>query len=202
MIWRYPDRPLEMFRPEKMLPKLEADNHWFAQQKLDGWMTLITTDGKLSFLSRRDKAKGGPTPIPVKSTIIAAVESINLPDKTQLVAEWMGRRTNGECPECLYLHDVIWWNDTSFCDEEAWNRFGFLNRKLGQLGGDLVYPETVESGFLDFYQRQMKIPYTEGVVLKHKRGVIKGDTEHGVDNGMLVKVKWRSGSSGRETVEL
>jgi hypothetical protein len=202
MIWRYADRPLEMFRPEKVLPKLDADKCWFAQQKLDGWLTNIVKDGKLSFLSRRDKAKGGPTPIPVKPEIIAAVEALELPDKTHLVGEWLNRRTIGECPERLYLFDVMCWSDQSFCEMGALERWNFLMDKVGELKGDLAYPLYCDCNFLSFFNEQTKIPYTEGIVLKHVRGKVKGDNERGIDNGMLVKVKWRSGSSGRDIVEL
>lgn len=211
MLQRYADKPQEAFKPEETLPFLEQQNVHFTQAKLDGWCTYIGRDSKKTFnyeyvgkdksyffVSRRDKAKGGPTTIPVKSSIIEVVESLNLPDQTMLVGEWMARRTIGECPERLYMIDILWWNDQCYCNKGAWERWNHLNRSLGQLNGDIAYPETAESGFLEFYGRQTKIPYTEGVVIKHKAGLMKGDINGSIKNAMMIKLKYRSGSSGRD----
>jgi hypothetical protein len=220
MIFRYADKPTEMFGPEKILPKMEAQNAHFIQQKLDGWCTYLVKDrsqsifpkelaasDSLYFLSRRDKAKGGPTKIPVKEEIIDLIDLLDLPDQTCLVCEWMARRTIGEMPERLFLIDVLWLDDQFQGGVHAWERWG----KVFDLFKDYAFkhsqpvevvsiPETTDSAFLEFFQLQTQIPWTEGVVIKHKRGLMKADLKGAVKNGMMIKLKWRSGASGRETV--
>lgn len=151
-------------------------------------------------------ASGGPTAHPVCDAVVDAVELMAMPDQTALAGEWMARRTIGECPEKLYLFDILfmddqWVGDAPFC--------GRLNL-LGSIANWGKYKEdepgaeicrTFTEGFREEYERIRSDPslaWTEGLVLKRRLGTLVGDNKKGVDNGTQVKVKWRSGASGRE----
>ena len=223
---RYYDRPMEQYK--NVLAEHEATGDYVFQYKVDGWQTsffrdksrkLVSTwggsptwgrgsDGSLFFVSRRAKKQGGPTQIPVSDEIIEAAQRLDLPDQSMLATEWMARRTIGECPEKLFVFDLM------FLDNE-WQGDDLLRQRMKKLNGIMSpFPFVRETPALealqfftkDFVSTFEKIAtdpafaWTEGLVLKHLDSVIKGDNEKGVDNALLIKVKWRSGSSGRDIV--
>jgi len=215
MNWRYADKPIEIFGAEEQLPEYEQKSTYFAQQKLDGWCCYLVVDDDISslgvgdpawdrsnglyFLSRRDMKKGGPTEIPVSGDMVSDVRSLGLPNKTILVCEWMKRRTDDlGFPECLYLIDSIYIADQYVGDRGASERFAVLPCIDGL--SNLRTPETVDSGFLDFYNAQKELPYTEGIVLKRSTGRLLGDPAGAKKSGHMLKLKWRSGFDGRDIV--
>jgi ATP-dependent DNA ligase len=217
----YPDKPMEDVK--ESLPRYEEEKCWRAQSKLDGWRTLVARDknqtiadptwaqGKdnsLFFLSRRDGKKGGPTRIPVSQGIIEAIEALNLPDKSMLDGEWMARRTIGECPEKLFLFDVLWFNDKWFGDLTFFKRDEFLTSIVKasepsvpvHTREHVPMPAQAKESFAELFKYVQAVPYTEGIVLKHLDSKIKGDIDGCVKNALWAKIKWRSGSSGRDIV--
>lgn len=212
-----PNKPIEIFKDR--LPNLE---NYIAQQKLDGWRTLITKDSthkivksykngnvgwaakeQYFFLSRRDISSGGPTNIPINIDIVDFIDSLNLPDNTMLDAEWLARRTIGECPEGIYIFDIMWYNNEWLGSKPFKTRFNLLREILESKQNSFVkMPEWTESNYEEFFQKQTKIPYTEGIVLKKLDSTIISDRVKCVKNPAWLKCKWRSGSDGRETFNL
>lgn len=218
MILRYPNKPMEDY--ERSISRYEKEGCWRTTAKLDGYRCFTIRDkskalatkfgleacakGKdnsLFFLTRRDQAKGGPTPIPVRQEIIDSIEKMDLPDQTFLDGEWLARRTIGESPEKLFLFDVLWWADDWRGDVAYENRSQQLESFLsGKLNEFVSVPESVSSGFQEFFNKMKTIPYTEGMVMKHIYGVVKGDLKACQKYPLQVKIKHRSGSSGRDIV--
>jgi hypothetical protein len=213
MYLRHLDRPMEV---SKDLINKYDNGKWITEAKLDGWLTYLVKDSlkqitnpawgqgpnkDLFFLSRRGKKKGGPTQIPVSDYLKEGINALNLPDQTFLCAEWMCRRTIGECPESLYLHNILWYDNKWQGKIREEDRFAKV-REIMQSNENtcLCIPEWTENNFTAFFERMMGIPYTEGMVLKHKDGLLSGNVDGGVDNPLIVKIKWRSGSSSREVV--
>ena len=207
MILRYPNKPSELF-PES-LPDLDDGNR-FADQKLDGWRCFLTKntaktlpwsqEDNLTFVSRRDKDKGGPVHLDVSDKIREATEALNLPDQTMLDCEWLSRRTKDDgIPECLYIFDILWLEDKWMGGEDCWDR----RQKLMELvkpNDTLRIPEFVETGFEQFFNRQKEIPWTEGVVIKDKDCKISSSVQGCKKTALWIKVKWRSGHDVRKVV--
>lgn len=201
----------------RSIPLVEGLGNRVAQAKYDGWRCMVikdTTgtylpsnkkrgkDGCLFFVSRRDVAKGGPTDIPVSEEIVQFVEDLNLPDQTVLDTEWMARRTIGECPERLYVFDVLWWANAWEGNNPYSTRFGIVTSLIkteDKADDDLVQlPLQVTENFEDFFESLKDKPYTEGMVIKPLDYTLKGSRTECVKNANMVKIKWRDGASGRD----
>jgi ATP-dependent DNA ligase len=193
---------------------------WWFSSKLDGWRTHIVrdkshkiisgfekadwakgSDHSLFFLSSRNMSKGGPTVIPVCDEIIQSVEKLNLADLTILDSEWMARRTIGECPEKIFIFDVIWlsnqWLGNLPYMERKRIREDLLKDKLTFV---LDIPEEVQNDIAGFFKKMTQIPWTEGMVGKHCDSKLKSGFDEPIKNPWWVKIKWRDGASGRDTV--
>lgn len=208
MIFKFYDRPVQNF--PKSIPEYHP-SEWIAQHKGDGWLTHIFRDksrtianpawgrghdGSLFFLSRREATNGGPTNIPVNEEIVKTLDELQLPDQTEIPAEWLARRTIGECDEMLLFFDLMYLADTWIGNYGFEERLKML-QKLITNGNDhtRIIPHA-EGNFEQFYKELP--PYTEGIILKRRTGALKGGSKKGQDTGLMVKVKYRSGASGRD----
>lgn len=214
---RFFDKPVEMFATIPGVWKNFKDGEWEATQKVDGYQTFIVKDPlkaikphtappngvnkDLYFMSRRDIVKGGPTAIPANNEIIKTFDDLNLPPNTFICGEWMKIRTIGELPEKLFLLDLLWFDDVWFGCKQYWERKAKLVEIFrGRTNDHVAFPDVVISGYQEFFEAQKKIPWTEGVVLKKLNSTAIGDCNGCEKNPMVVKIKWRSGSSGRDIV--
>lgn len=212
---RYGDKPQEDFKDNISYYEGKAFD---ASLKVDGWRTTIVKDKSakivsgfgspdwgqgrdksLFFLSSRGMKKGGPTRIPVSKEIVDSVEALDLPDLTSLDSEWMARRTIGECLEKLFLLDCpykadLWLGSETYLVRREW----LLRFTEGKLTPVFDMPETVSSGFAEFFQKSTTLPWTEGIVLKGRTSKLKGGVDKPEHNALWIKIKWRSGDTGRE----
>lgn len=214
---RYPDKPNEL--SAQHLQYLDDQHDSIAQQKLDGWRCLIVRDdsnkfvekwggerswyrGRFLFLSRRAIDKGGPTSFPVSDQVVQAVSKLNLPDQSMLDGEWLNRRTKeDQIGECLYLFDVLWFDDLWQGRSPLINRLELLDQITSRgLSQYLRVPDSARNGFVEFFETQKKLSWTEGVVIKELDSTIVGDRSGSVKNGSWIKVKWRSGHDGRQII--
>jgi len=218
MIFRYADKPYLLNDVKASLERLDAEGTHFAQLKVDGYACYAVKDRQgetlsrfgqhrnlgdgLYLVTRRDASRGGPTDVPASEEIVEQVASLDLPDRSILLGEWMARRTKGELPETLFLFDVLWRDDHWMGQVPAWERWTRtrdLIRKAG-LDGPVKAVRTVREGFMDLFNESIRLPWSEGVVVKRRRGTLKGDVDRAVKNAQMVKVKWRSGDNGRDVV--
>lgn len=224
MVIRFGDKPLEMFK--QVFPKFDAElNVHDCTSKVDGWRTWVIKDkehtivksypngntnwarGKnkdLFFLSRRGFDKGGPTNIPVKEEIVETVDNFDLPNLSMLDSEWLDRRTIGEIPESLFLLDVLWYQDEWIGGKIWLERKPLLFTFQDKVNNHVRFPLRPKEGqkFSDFFEEMKSIPWTEGIVLRHNNNTQIGDRTECKKNATLIKIKWRSGSSGREEVKI
>lgn len=214
MFLRYPEKPNRQF--PSSFPKLEKQGWWIATQKIDGWRCFITRDSSAQvidgfghkswgvgkndeyfFLSRRDMVDGGPTRLPISDDVIGAVEALDLPDMTMLDTEWMRMRSIGECPEHIELLGPLWVDNKWQGKVPYEERHQFLQDSF--VSCDLMrIPKHVTENYEEFYEAQKDVPYTEGVVLTHKAATIRGNRNKCTKGNMIVKIKWRDGSDGRD----
>ena len=204
MILKYPNKPTEMWIDN--LPELD-DGNSFADQKLDGYRTFIIKDSQkrwhnqeLVCVSRRGKDKGGPVKFDVSDEIMESIKALDLPDQTMLDAEWLSRRTKDDgIPECIYVFDILWFDDQWIGSEDCWDRRQQL-LDIVKPNEHIRIPECVESGFSEFFEAQRKLPWTDGVIVKEKDSTIKTSVEECKKTALWIKVKWRRGHSGRDEV--
>ena len=217
----FPNKPQEMFKAQ--LSELDKEpGKYYATQKVDGWRCMIIKDhdhqiiksykngsaqwaqlNDYFFLSRRGFNKGGPTNLPVCDKISNIIASLNLPDKTILDSEWMARRTIGEIPETLFVFDVLWYKDEWMGTTPHLERMKLLRTLLKDEPYDKVrIPNGTDMDYSEFFEKQTHIPYTEGIVLKEVNSTLIADRVESPKNPSWIKIKWRSGSDGRETFNL
>ena len=220
MILRLPDKPNEMFASNPKIWDEFKTQEWLATQKLDGFRLLIVKDSlhkivksfrgssnwargtnkDLFFLSRRGTNKGGPTNIPVCEEIVKIIEKMNLADMTMLDSEWLERRTkDDDIHECVFLLDYMWKADDWLGNSPHKDRIVLVNEL--EIDNDWIRrPKYVTENYVGFYEKQKAISWTEGIVLKHVDSIIIGDDIECKKNPLWIKVKWRSGDTGREGV--
>ncbi len=178
-----------------------SQSEWLAEAKMDGWMAYFDAS---TFVTRRETAKGGPTPIPISDEIRKTVAKFNLPKNSQLLGEWMKRRTIGECPESLYIHDILWLDDKWMGNVQYTERQRILGKFVVPHLTDLVKlplnSNAANLSLIGFFEVMKQIPITEGVVLKHLDFKIKGGISKAMNNALICKIKWRSGCIGRDVV--
>lgn len=216
----FPNKPVEVFS-DKLSEFDKQPEKYIAQQKADGWrcmiirnkaMDLIRTykngnidwvrKGEYFFLSRRGHIKGGPTNLPVGSDIVEIIDNLNLPDNTMLDSEWMARRTIGELPESLLIFDVLWLNDEWMGQVACRDRLVKLAELVKKVDDRVRIPDSVDRNYTNFFEKQKSISWTEGIVLKESDSTIISDRNECPKNPSWIKIKWRSGSSGRETFNM
>ena len=195
---RYPDKPE---RSHVTVLTMLDDGRHTAQSKLDGWrcMTVIE-ENSVSFMSRSLRK------LPVNEQVKAAVKRLVLDGYVQpgtvFDGEWLRRRPGYEGKECLYLFSPLvlngqWVGHRRFGERWAWmTSLGLpvdkLTDKLPQ--HDLLLPAWCETGLKSFYDRQVGVMRTEGVVVYSNDGQHHGNASRSLKVHDMVKVKWREGA--------
>ena len=197
MIFRYPDDPIRV--PFSELNYYEEQGGWLCQPKWDGWRRpLYLEGGKWQFRSKYDKGPQAATVPP--APLVAELESLKFPDGTAFDAEWMGPRVIAALGgrHFFVLLDLLCWGGEWMGDvpcrqrherlaELAW---GHKNR-LKSPTPNVCVVESVESGFMELFEKQKKDSLSEGVVLKHGNSKLIGNLRRPQDNPLWKKVKYR-----------
>lgn len=210
----FPDKPWE--QDPKRLVEWDRSGNYNCQQKIDGWRTvIILTETGIEYLSRHDKSLDRDIEPEVKADALALKDVF--PAGTQIDAEWLSRRSCSKeynLRPMLYLLDIMrhggeWLLAKPYRERQAILKDGMAQRDRDLLaeGGDLgknriALPLTAESGkFAAFYEAQMSIPYSEGVVVKHLDSKIVGNRKECVKNPLIFKVKYRAGADGTQRLD-
>lgn len=190
-LWRSPDKPYQVF--PNYLSSLEGKNY-IAESKYDGFRAVIFIDSKEVFSYSRHLK-----PIKMNSKILEHCKALGFPDGTALDAEWMGRRASH--PECVYLLDVLYHDWQWQGNKTLAERISFFDDL--KLSDWVLRPQSVSSGFLDFFESQISDPLTsptEGIVLKNLDSKLIGNPISSRENPLWFKVKWRAGPDGKQIV--
>lgn len=195
----YPDKPIE--QSPKQLQSLDDSNNYCCQQKIDGWRVIVIfTPQKIEFLSRHNKNLTDDVEPAIKKEIQSLAKIF--PAQTQLDTEWLSRRSCSKdyklAPK-LFLLDIIRYGDKWLLSTPYEDRLKLLTDDLSKTTGleQVQFPLTAPpSTYVKFYEEQKKIPFSEGVVLKHKKFTIIGNRKECAKNPLLLKIKYRGASDG------
>ena len=196
MIDFYPDKP--MTADPSHLVNWELTHEYFCQQKLDGWRCLaVKEEKKIKYFSRHGKNLTAEIDPFLREEVKRLLEPFS---DIVLDGEWLARRSCSvqySLLERLVFFDLLrmrgnWWFNKSY--QDRWFQLKVL--WFGNNFRRIDYSETVEKDFLSFFEAQKKIPYSEGVVVKHKNSLWKAGRKGSVDNPLWFKCRWRGGVSG------
>lgn len=198
----FPNKPWEQH--PKSLKKLDESNNYDCSAKIDGWrMMLIISPEKIEYVSRHNKSFTSSIEESIKKE--ARILQAIFPDKTQIDAEWLSRRSCSKeynlTPK-LFLLDVIRYGEKWLFAEKYKDRIKLLDcipfSELKNIGKPL---EAMTGEFEKFFEEQKKIAFSEGVVLKHKDSTLIADRKESVKNPLHIKIKYRGGCDGEKNLD-
>lgn len=200
----FPNKPWEQH--PRNLEKLDKSNNYVCETKIDGWrMILIISPKKIEYISRHNKSFTDSIEENIKKE--AKILQTIFPDKTQIDAEWLSRRSCSKeynlTPK-LFLLDVMRYGERWSFAEKYKNRVKWLDcipfkeLKLKSI----AKPSEAQAGeFEKFFEEQKKITFSEGVVLKHKDSMLIADRKESIKNPLWVKVKYRGLIDGEKNLD-
>jgi len=202
----FPDQPI-MSSPDR-LPIWDEKGTFICQQKVDGWRMVFQflPDNKginqVVALSRHNKdyTKEVMEDPQVCQELLRLAKL--LPADTHLDGEWLSRRSCSKkhnLKPMVFFFDILVWggvkqNKTPYGDR--WNSLhGILTANV--FGSSVVLAATAKPGqFVQFYEDQKKIPFSEGVVCKHVNSTMVARSNRGADNRQWYKLRYRGGVDG------
>lgn len=197
MLTHYPDKPHT--QNPCFLAEWDAKGTYICQQKVDGWRLIVIRDkdGKFHYYSRHNKSLAND----IDPTLKAEVESLPIPPDTQIDGEWISRRAcsvDYKLPQMVFLFDALKWKGLWLLNKTLKDRYALVKGLfMEKHPGRVMLPSEAEPGkFVEFYEAQKAIPYSEGVVVKHLMSKMMADRRECKKNNQWMKVKYRAGSSG------
>jgi ATP-dependent DNA ligase len=181
LIWRFPDRPIEVFSL-----RMIDEGEYLCQKKADGYFAVIIKDSDLKIFSRHNNKLSGVSP-----QMTEMIRALDLSDGDVLHGEWTSRREANRKEE-LYLFSWVYskyeWLG-GLAEEDRFNRLSSLKPT-----GDVHIIDSVTTGYAQMYKSTVDDYRYEGIVLKRRNSKLIGDLAKSVDNPSFLKVKWRRGS--------
>jgi len=201
MLKHYPDKPFDRL-PDDIASW--DDGEHVCQKKCDGWRfeVIKTLDGDIHYYSRHDKSLTDDIEYHLKQEMKATTEM--MPNGSQLDGEWMSRRACSKRPGAspgLTLFDVIRWDRRWLLRvpyEQRWERL----QNIVVPTDNVRLVDCAEPGeFVAFYEKQKKIPTSEGIVVKHLQSTLVGDRKASKKNPRWFKVRYRGGQDGETLLD-
>jgi len=197
MLTHFPDKPHT--QNPCFLQEWDAKGTFLCQQKVDGWRLIVIRDkqGKFFYYSRHNKSLATD----IEEGLKAEVESLPIPPDSQVDGEWISRRAcsvDYKLPQMIFLFDVLKWKGLWTLNKALKDRYSLVKGLFVDVHPEhVMLPLEAEPGkFVEFYEAQKKIPYSEGVVIKSVTSRIEGDRRECKKNNQWFKVKYRGSSSG------
>jgi len=199
----FPDKPWE--QDPKHLEEWDRSGNYDCQQKIDGWRIIVVlTPNGPEFISRHNKSHTKD----IEPELKKATQELykHFPLATQLDSEWLSRRSCSieyNLPPKLFLLDVMRHGEKWCLAKPYHERHKLIEDVVAKLESRqwIDVPPTAEPGtFVAFYEQQKTIPYSEGVVIKHKDSKIIGNRQECAKNPLWMKIKFRAGSDGKLTM--
>jgi ATP-dependent DNA ligase len=125
-----------------------------------------------------------------------------VPANTQFDSEWLSRRACSKefnLPPKLFLFDILVWDGKRQTKVRYSERWGALSQILAEnnFGTSVVAVDTAPDGHYEsYYEEQKKIPWSEGVVCKHKDSKMVAKSNSAAENNRWFKVRYRAGADG------
>ena len=197
MLTHYPDKPHT--QNPCFLQEWDDKGTFLCQQKVDGWRLVVIRDkqGRFFYYSRHNKSLAAD----IEDGLKAEVESLPIPPDSQIDGEWLARRScsvSYGLSEMIYLFDALKWKGQWLLNKTLRERYALVMGLFVDAHPEhVMLPLEAEPGkFVEFYEAQKKIPYSEGVVVKNLTSKMVGDRRECKKSPGLCKVKWRGSSSG------
>jgi len=153
---------------------------------------MVTPQG-LKWVSRHNKSLDSEIEPQIKAA--AATALAGFPVGSQIDTEWLSRRScsksYGLAPK-LFLLDLIRYGQEWLLPTPLHQRLLLLQKHCVLTGGIEMPQEAAPGSFEAFYQSQKTIPFSEGVVVKHKESTITGSRSECAKNPQWMKVKYRA----------
>ncbi len=171
------------------------EKDWLAQAKYDGWRVQAYFDSPEHV--RCFTKSGNPMNeaySSFQSTVGHLIEQLGLPTGTVLDAEFVGPR--GHLDPAIYIFDMLAWDGEWLVNEPYETRWERC-KNLILPTGDIHLAETVEGGFIDFFERLKaswdgkSITLWEGIVVKARKGKLKLDRRKNKKSDVMYKIKYR-----------
>jgi len=197
----FPDKPWE--QDPRYLPEWDASNNYSEEQKIDGWrMMLVITEDDIRFISRHDKDHTKDVEPEIQKAALELRKHFT--PQTQIDAEWLSRRSCSleyRLPPKLFLLDILRCNNEWLLAKTYAERHKIIEEVMPLLTNhDIIdMPPSAKPGeFVSFYEAQKTIPFSEGVVIKHKNSKLVASRTECAKNPLWFKVKYRGASSDGE----
>ena len=192
MRYFYPNRPLLVSPDSKTVDEMDANPNCVAEIKKNGdRLVLIKKDGQFTFYNRhRSVLKYQPIP-----AMLEELQSLNIPDGTQLDAELMHNHTKN-VKNLIYFYDIYVWGGDLMTEA-----FGIRRKQLEDLffvghdGQHLELAKQYHSGFHQLFNEVIQNDEDEGLVMKNLKGELVFDRKKSVDVWWQVKVRRASKNS-------
>lgn len=202
MLTHYPDKPHT--QNPCFLSEWDAKGTFLCQQKVDGWRLIVIRDkqGTFHYYSRHNKSLAKD----IDDGLKAEVESLPIPNDSQIDGEWISRRAcsvDYKLPQMIFLFDVLKWKGLWMLNKPLKERYALVRMMFQEKQPEhVMLPSEAEPGeFVEFYEAQKKISFSEGVVVKLLSSKMVGDRRECKKSPSLWKVKHRAGSSGETDME-
>ena len=196
MLYRFPDNPCLI--PFGELAYYDKQGGWMCQPKWDGWRRpcyLLKAKGLWEFHAKHTEQGISPP-----AGLVAELVSLDFPDGTAFDAEWMGPRVidvlRGR--HFFMMLDLLYWGGQWQGDVPCESRYQNMKTLVTLSKAKQRVPtpnievvDSIDAGFLGYFKDQRTNPLTEGVVIKHKRSLLKGDFRRPQDNPLWFKAKYR-----------
>lgn len=200
MIWRYPDKPMEV-TPDYLE---SLGDEWFGNVKLNGWRCVVIRDRgefraytrhhtRLATALRRDDD--------FDPELLEVMRTLPFPDQSMIDGEWLGRRDVKVIPgESYWMFDILYLDGKWLGNEPLRSRFGMLwdimvaapepphPRRIGivpMILGDMTA----------LWKAQADNPLSEGIVAKRLDSTLIGDLSRSQKNPDWVKCVQEGGWS-------
>jgi ATP-dependent DNA ligase len=192
MNFRYPDKPTDS-TPEAVA-RLPRDLY-VAQAKADGFNLVVDYDGGIvRCLTRSNRPMEHESPKFTKE-FVDCLSAIQVPDKTVINAEFVGPRFN--FTPCVYIFNMLAW-DGQWLTQEPYEQRWARCTGLSLPDGPVKLAECLEGDFIASLER-LRANWKsnkhgciyEGVVLKHRKGLMDLDLRNNAKSRCDFKLKFR-----------
>jgi ATP-dependent DNA ligase len=206
----YPDKPLSANLA--FLDAADADGSYLCEQKVDGFRMVIDfLPHGVQLVSRHGKDFTSEISREIIQELEAVREGYDISAGTRLDGEWRSRRSCSvelDLPQKLFIFDIMRWGrawltgvplrERRYDYIQCW--FPEATSAVGEKSSVTLSLAT-RLAFRGFFEAQKKIPWSEGVVLKHLEGYIQGGKSRSESNPTWHKVKYRGGIDGDVLME-
>jgi ATP-dependent DNA ligase len=189
MIYYYPNKPILIHPNSSIVLEKSLDSNWWAEIKKNGTRLCLRKDkNNYTFWNRHKEILDYQPTL----ELIEELNSIKIPDGTQIDAELMHQKTK-HIKHFIYIYDIYWYKGEQVLEPLS------IRRKMLE---DLFYSsyknfeltKNYSGDFLNLFNKVIVQEENEGLVLKNKNGIIKWDLKKCPEVSWQLKIRKTSKS--------